>query len=72
MNGNFASKELDCRGERGKELLEENVGLGWFTLFLLLCLFVIRIREPRASLTADRKKPVVWDGLQGIEGGPDP
>lgn len=63
MNGNFVFKEFDCRGERGKELLEENVGLGWFILFLLLCLFVIRIREFRVSLIVDRKKSVVWDGL---------
>ena len=58
---------------KGKELPEENIGSRMSVYFYCyFCLSVISLGEPRASLTAFGKKPVVWERLEGIEGDIDP
>lgn len=57
------------KGE-GKELPEENVSS---RMSVYCCCYfylsIISLGEPRASLTAFGKEPVVWERLEGIEGG---
>lgn len=40
MDGNFAFKKCDCKGERGKELPEENISSRRFVYFIFVVIFV--------------------------------
>lgn len=63
MNGNFAFKKFDWKGERGKELLEENTVSGF--IFVFVCALGSRARS---KFHCDGEEAAEWEKLAGVDG----